>query len=68
MKVKLAIVVGLALVLALVLTGCARPELADVAEARDECHAFGGVFTSWRSPEFGYHWECDLSDPERSEQ
>ena len=57
MKKTIALVV-----LVLALSGCAR-SVADVAEARDECHDFGGVFKSWNN-EFGYHWECDLSDPE----
>mgnify|MGYP001175251547 CR=1 FL=1 len=54
---RLAVVV---MVAALALTGCARG-LSDMAEARDECHEYGGVFESWKN-EFGYHWECDLSD------
>ena len=49
-------------VLVLALSGCTR-SVADVAEARDECHSVGGVFKSWYTTEFGYHWECDLSDP-----
>ena len=43
--------------------------MQDAAEARDECHALGGVFTSWQgSAEAGrtYFWECDLSDTQDS--
>lgn len=55
------------LLIAIALTGCTR-SVADVAEARDECHAVGGVFTSWYTTEFGYGWECDLSDPKEGNE
>lgn len=56
--------IALLAVLTLALSGCARATVADVAAARDECHSFGGFFTSWKTPEFGYAWNCDLSDIE----
>lgn len=60
-RTALALIVGV-----LLLAGC--KSLEDVADERDRCHEFGGVFSSWRDGLTGgsYVTECDLSDPEPS--
>jgi len=66
MKRKMMFIVG-AVTIVLGLAGCGA-NLEDLVQARDECHAAGGVFTSWDLDGFDrYGYSCDLSDDPRGQ-
>ena len=47
----------------LLLTGCTRTSVAELAKHKQECEAAGGSFSNWEH-DFGSNWKCDLSTKE----